>query len=1135
MQEKKPGGVKTGQDESSRADDSGYETKQSPEELQNKADDQSYADQKGEVNQPVRDKRAFDNKQALADKQVDVPIAPPKFADPVVGESWSAVNKSSNKSGTPNDEILKKPVLSLDNTAQHLDQLTPATDAQAATNWGIWVSMQAGLDPSTAGTRPADDGTNVGLPGGGSGSGVMDPGTVIVGIPGIIDEAPNPAATINPDIIGQPYEWGHLMDPLYVLEPVAITLSGGGAFGAFEVGALDFIYNRFMGSDEGVAAGFSRPRPDIVTGTSIGAVNGAWIAQGDGSMEELKSLWFDLLKNDDMFRLNGAFHDLVGDPGDPFGPGIGKILADTGWGFLATGLLPFGFLFFHQVRTDISNLYTALNAQSSVYNLGPITGVLTGRERYWSPTGPGLRGAGIAVARDLRGHRIVFARGYDDMLYVRWQLDVNPISASTPWSRWKSLGGPISSDPVAYTTGYPWASTDNPLRVGVIARLADEQRYGGRTLDVFNDITHVDPVDPTHYDPFGGWADVPPPPPPVPHYSSQPIIIQRSPDGRAWAFCCDDHRLSELSPNLSHRSFFSRWEGGSWGSWTLFGQDWMNFAGNITGCSYLDGTEVLELFVRRWDFEIMYNFARGGSAPGNWEFWGEEGKAIKATSDLLVVLADDLESMVDVFWRGTDGQVWTRRKVGGRGSWEIKRNLGGMITSNLCSGRNSSGIRTIFARGLDDNLYELRQTSVNGDWPANAWNPVGAPPGLTLLADPYTLAATPTTLTPTGGIEVYAVASDHSVWTILQQPDGTYTDWVPLGGKVWTGIQLRMSTVALETGEDRFVNEAGRFAGTLERIASGDDGDISFSRTAGIIASSSLPVLFPPVRLNGRTWVNGGVRRGVPIGAAIDAGAKSVIAISTVPTTISPVGRIQARKLDGSDAGGLIEDYSHAGIINIAMRALMTLVDAMHWAEIAPETNWPVRVSVIQPTFKIKGGDAIDPGLIRINYAYGWMRAYDILTALPEDRQAAIASTDRIINARCAAWGAEAAFREQYLIATMGDYRAGTSPDSLEPQLRAAREAAHLAQISLGQSRNAKWELKDALIARRNLGFPLDPESPTWSGRFEKFAPLEQWGLGWERLLPASDSPFDKITITVTIDNRVGGSVVAAPPPTLDG
>ncbi len=48
---------------------------------------------------------------------------------------------------------------------------------------------------------------------------------------------------------------------------IAFSLSGGGAKGDFEVGALQFLFG------QGIS-------PDIVCGTSVGAINAAAIAEG---------------------------------------------------------------------------------------------------------------------------------------------------------------------------------------------------------------------------------------------------------------------------------------------------------------------------------------------------------------------------------------------------------------------------------------------------------------------------------------------------------------------------------------------------------------------------------------------------------------------------------------------------------------------------------------------------------------------------------------------------------------------------------------------------------------------------------------------------------------------------------------
>jgi predicted acylesterase/phospholipase RssA len=72
------------------------------------------------------------------------------------------------------------------------------------------------------------------------------------------------------------------------------VLSGGGAKGDFEVGAVRYIY------DQGW-------RPDVIAGTSVGAINGAKLAEGedpaalDQGLPGLEAIWGSMRTNDDMY------------------------------------------------------------------------------------------------------------------------------------------------------------------------------------------------------------------------------------------------------------------------------------------------------------------------------------------------------------------------------------------------------------------------------------------------------------------------------------------------------------------------------------------------------------------------------------------------------------------------------------------------------------------------------------------------------------------------------------------------------------------------------------------------------------------------------------------------------------------
>src|SRR5688572_6373324 len=75
--------------------------------------------------------------------------------------------------------------------------------------------------------------------------------------------------------------------------PIGLSLSGGGARGDFQVGALRFLY------DQGV-------RPDVVAGTSVGAINGAKLAEGESDdptqgLRGLEAIWTSLRFNSDMY------------------------------------------------------------------------------------------------------------------------------------------------------------------------------------------------------------------------------------------------------------------------------------------------------------------------------------------------------------------------------------------------------------------------------------------------------------------------------------------------------------------------------------------------------------------------------------------------------------------------------------------------------------------------------------------------------------------------------------------------------------------------------------------------------------------------------------------------------------------
>ncbi len=93
----------------------------------------------------------------------------------------------------------------------------------------------------------------------------------------------------------------------------AIVLSGGGSRGDFQLGALTALYE----------AGI---RPDIICGTSVGALNALMLTQGESGLENLRNIWFGLRRNDHMWLFEDWWQDVHPDLHKAI---IGAMLGDS--------------------------------------------------------------------------------------------------------------------------------------------------------------------------------------------------------------------------------------------------------------------------------------------------------------------------------------------------------------------------------------------------------------------------------------------------------------------------------------------------------------------------------------------------------------------------------------------------------------------------------------------------------------------------------------------------------------------------------------------------------------------------------------------------------------------------------------
>jgi NTE family protein len=77
---------------------------------------------------------------------------------------------------------------------------------------------------------------------------------------------------------------------------LAMVLAGGGARGAYEAGVLRYLYTD-LARRLGVP-----PRPDIVSGTSVGAINGAWIASAGPEGAHRLWEWWQTVTIEQVYR-----------------------------------------------------------------------------------------------------------------------------------------------------------------------------------------------------------------------------------------------------------------------------------------------------------------------------------------------------------------------------------------------------------------------------------------------------------------------------------------------------------------------------------------------------------------------------------------------------------------------------------------------------------------------------------------------------------------------------------------------------------------------------------------------------------------------------------------------------------------
>jgi predicted acylesterase/phospholipase RssA len=292
-----------------------------------------------------------------------------------------------------------------------------------------------------------------------------------------------------------------------------------------------------------------------------------------------------------------------------------------------------------------------------------------------------------------------------------------------------------------------------------------------------------------------------------------------------------------------------------------------------------------------------------------------------------------------------------------------------------------------------------------------------------------------------------------------------------------SGIDLRVGAVSLESGELRYVTETGAIHDRHDRPT--DLPDVPLA--AGILASASIPLAFPPVRLGDEHYVDGGAREILPIEVLVHhLEVERVIAISASSVGVEPMASFAERNL-----------------IDILRRVSAEIgPDETLRKELNPPGGWAETVRLVVPDFDVHDSMTIDPALIAISMDHGWLRAADLLLELPGEAQALTRDLTEVrIELRrlegdlTTLFGGDALGRPSPVLVTGGTAK---TPDEPVPDELAADavpdigdEEEPLEPVDPEVERDAKRRaltarLRHLVQLRRDLGAPLPPSLVAW-------------------------------------------------------
>lgn len=152
-----------------------------------------------------------------------------------------------------------------------------------------------------------------------------------------------------------------------------------------------------------------------------------------------------------------------------------------------------------------------------------------------------------------------------------------------------------------------------------------------------------------------------------------------------------------------------------------------------------------------------------------------------------------------------------------------------------------------------------------------------------------------------------------------------------------SGVKLRMGAVSYESGEYKYVTEE------------------TPNLAEWVMASSAFPVAFPPSKIDGESWIDGGVRDVTPIrDVADEPGVTSIDVILTAPRN----GHVD--RLDGKGA---------ANALKIGLRTVSLMSDEVYLGDL--QTIKTCNVYAVPPDVKMPEPLDFSPEAIRMMFEAG--------------------------------------------------------------------------------------------------------------------------------------------------------------------